>query len=345
MNLEEKKKKLQSLNERELRGKVLIPLFQALGFSDVYETHGPTEKGKDMIFRETSKLGEPVVHAAVVSTSNITARVEDSSSAQRIIDQVRMALDEPYQDKHTGRETEVDRCWVVTSGRILSTATDSISGNLRKTNLSKVVRFVDVDRLIELIDQSYSSYWSEGSDGPHGQRLERFDASPDGRFVISRAYVLEEIWLRRKTSTGVGDLIRLPTCKPFHYDAVTLWSPDCSYLAYYIHSKRGNVTDVFEVGEQSAKLLERPSYDLPCYQALDAEGIRHHGRFGSETPLRWVSKSKLILLKKGRVKVFRQPLEWIDYEYEAEIECAGEKPQLICLKEISLVTIKESSTE
>jgi hypothetical protein len=95
MNLEEKKKKLQSLNEQDLRGKVLIPLFRALGFSDIYETHGAMEKGKDIIFRETSKMLTPVVHAAVVTTANVTGRVEDSNSAKRILAQVEMALDEP----------------------------------------------------------------------------------------------------------------------------------------------------------------------------------------------------------------------------------------------------------
>jgi hypothetical protein len=124
---------------------------------------------------------------------------------------------------------------------------------------------------------------------------------------------------------------------------VTLWSPDCSYLAYYIHSKRGNVTHIFEVREESAKLLERLSYRLPCYQMLDAEGLRHHGRFGSETPLRWDSQSKLILLAKGRIKVFRQPLEWVDYEYELEIECTSGTPQLVGFREISLVTLNEGS--
>lgn len=343
MNLEDKKRKLQSLTERELRGKLLIPLFQALGFSDVYETHGPTEKGKDIIFRETSKMGESVVHAAVVSTEDMTARVEDSNSAKRILNQVEMALDEPYQDKSTGRNTEVDRCWVVTSGRILPTASASISGKLQKYNLSKVVRFIDADRLIELIDQSYPSYWTEAPDAPYGQRLERFDVSPDNRFVIWREYSLNSVWLRRNISDGFHEMLSLPTNQPNHNDAVTLWSPDCSFLAYYIHGKRGSWTDIFEVGENSAQLIERPSYDLPCYQKLEADGLRHHTRFDSETPVRWASRSKLVVLRKGRIKVFRQPLEWIDFEYEIEIECATGIPQLVGLKEISISTLKDVS--
>jgi hypothetical protein len=88
----------------------------------------------------------------------------------------------------------------VTSGRISQAAIASISGKLQKSNLSKLLTFIDLDDLIELIDRSYPSYWSEGSDDPHGQRLERFDVSPDKRYVISRAFVLEDIWLCRNTS-------------------------------------------------------------------------------------------------------------------------------------------------
>jgi hypothetical protein len=50
MTFEQKKEKLQSLLEHELRGKLLVPLFQAAGYSDVHEFHGPREKGKDIIF-------------------------------------------------------------------------------------------------------------------------------------------------------------------------------------------------------------------------------------------------------------------------------------------------------
>ena len=101
MKYEEKVERLKKLTEFEFRQQVLIPLLKAMGFSDVYEFHGPKEKGKDLIFREVSRLKEIFVHAVVVSKNDITGTVGDTKSAERILDQVRMALEEPYVDLYT----------------------------------------------------------------------------------------------------------------------------------------------------------------------------------------------------------------------------------------------------
>lgn len=135
MKFHEKIEKLIALNEKELRQTVLIPLLKAMGFSDVYEFHGIREKGKDLIFREVSQMKEVFIHAAVVSTKDITGSTGDSKSSERILDQIRMALEEPFVDIYTGKNTHVDRCWVVTSGRILPTSIESISGHLHRSHL------------------------------------------------------------------------------------------------------------------------------------------------------------------------------------------------------------------
>lgn len=159
MKYEEKAERLAKLTELEFRQQVLIPLLKAMGFSDVHEFHGTDEKGKDLIFREVSRLKEVFVHAAVVSKNDITGKVGDTKSAERILAQVRMALEEPYVDIYTGRTTIIDRCWVITSGRILSTAIDRISGHLQRSHLDKLVRFVDGTRVIGLVDEAYPQYW------------------------------------------------------------------------------------------------------------------------------------------------------------------------------------------
>jgi len=164
MKYEDKVEQLAKLAESEIRQQVLIPLLNAMGFSDVYEFHGPKEKGKDLIFREASCFKEIFIHAAVVSKHDITGSVGDTKSAERILDQVRMALEEPYVDIYTGRSTSVDRCWVFTSGRILPTAIDSISGHLQRSHLDKLVRFVDGTKVIGLIDEFYPQYWERKSE-------------------------------------------------------------------------------------------------------------------------------------------------------------------------------------
>lgn len=83
MKHEEKSEKLSNLSELELRQQVLIPLLKGMGFSDIYEFHGPREKGKDLIFREVSQMKEVFFHAAVVSKNDITGTTGDAKSAER----------------------------------------------------------------------------------------------------------------------------------------------------------------------------------------------------------------------------------------------------------------------
>jgi len=177
MKLEEKLEQLGKLKESELRRQVLAPLLGALGFADVHEFHGPREKGKDLIFREASRLGEVFVHAAVVSTHDITGTVGDTKSAERILDQVRQVIEEPYVDMYTGRQSSIDRCWVITSRRILPSAIESIAGHLHRSHLDKLVRFVDGSKLVALLDQAYPQYWERPAEIAYYSPHEQIDIS------------------------------------------------------------------------------------------------------------------------------------------------------------------------
>lgn len=150
---------LESLDESAFRRTVLIPLLNAIGFADVREHHGPREKGKDLLWREATRLQETEIYAAVVVVQDINGKVGDSRSALKVLEQVRMALDEPYADKYTGRETHVDRCWVITSHSITTEAIESVCSHLQKYNLGKLVRFFDGARVRGLIDKHFPQYW------------------------------------------------------------------------------------------------------------------------------------------------------------------------------------------
>ena len=71
-----------------------------MGFSDVYEFHGPREKRKDLIFREVSQMKGVFIHTAVVSKKDITGTTGDSKFSERILDQIRMALEEPLRNHY-----------------------------------------------------------------------------------------------------------------------------------------------------------------------------------------------------------------------------------------------------
>ena len=171
MKLEEKVKRISSLKEQDLRSKLVVPLFRAAGFVDVRVAHGTLERGKDVLFREINKLGEAFTGAAVVSTHDINGAVGDDASARRALEQAEMVLDEPYKDPSTGKETKVDRCWIITSGTISTHAIESVSGKLQGP-LGRMVRFVDQARMIELTDQHYPEFWQRD---PHNVYISRFE--------------------------------------------------------------------------------------------------------------------------------------------------------------------------
>jgi len=173
----DKKERLQKLPETALRHDVLIPLLQSMGYMGVSEYHGPLERGKDIVFRELSPLAGSTAHAAVVTTHDLTGAVGDSRSAQRILDQVELALNESVVDKYTGRELRIERCWVVTSGRILVSAIEGIHGKLTKYNLDRLVYFLDCDRLIELIDTHYPEFWHHDQTITYAMPFQAIDIS------------------------------------------------------------------------------------------------------------------------------------------------------------------------
>lgn len=177
MKYEAKIKSIKELNENKLRNSVIIPLLKAMGFQNVHEFHGSTERGKDIIFSETTKFGDNKIHAIVVSTKDITGAVQDNNSAYRILEQIEKSMNEKFTDKYFGRSVSPDRCMFITSGKIKNTAIDSIVGKLEKYNFNKLLRFIDCDRLIELVDFYYSSFWEQNEEIVYLPKFKKYKIS------------------------------------------------------------------------------------------------------------------------------------------------------------------------
>ena len=175
MKYEDKKIKIQKLREDQFRKNVLIPLFKSMGFNDVRDNHGTTERGKDIIFRSVTPWGYAEVSAAVVTKEDITGNVSDDNFALRVLDQVRMALRQEYNDIYTGKKTKVDRCLVISAGRIKSTAMDSISGELEAASLDRLVTFFDLEKVIELVDRFYPELWQRDIELAYPVSIKSFD--------------------------------------------------------------------------------------------------------------------------------------------------------------------------
>lgn len=150
---------LLNLSEEQLRNVVLIPLLTQMGFEDVIEYHGAVEKGKDLICRFPDMLGVTRYVGVVVKRTDIHGAVSQAGNAGEVLLQIQQTFDEPYTDIFDLKEVVIDECWVVTSGIVKPTAVESIQGTLKKSNLNKLVRFIDQRKLCNLIDRHLPGFW------------------------------------------------------------------------------------------------------------------------------------------------------------------------------------------
>jgi signal transduction histidine kinase len=151
---------LQSLDESRLRATILLPLLRRMGLEDVLEYHGGgAEKGKDIVCRYKDPLGELHYVGIVVKRTDIHGAVGKKGSASEVLFQVEQTLNEPFSDVYSLDNVGIRECWVITSGIIKNTAIESIRGKLGKSNLDKLTRFIDRDKLITLIDRFWNEFW------------------------------------------------------------------------------------------------------------------------------------------------------------------------------------------
>jgi len=173
MNIEEKLQKIAGLDEKSLREKVLLPLLSRMGVRAVTIYHGPRERGKDIVGFDLDHFGSREYIAVVAKATDLDGSVSSSSGLREVLFQVEQCFDVPYEDLFGMRSITMDRVWVVTSGRIVPGAADSVFEGLRKRNLSKLVRFVDREQLIDMLDQHYGEYWSQSAETIDGIREQK----------------------------------------------------------------------------------------------------------------------------------------------------------------------------
>ncbi|MEH7549246.1 hypothetical protein [Neobacillus vireti] len=173
MEFKDKMDNLKSLKEDQLRSNVLIPLLSRMGFKAPMLYHGPNERGKDIIAFDYDKLGKKTYIAVVAKTGDLNGSSSDEKSLNNVSIQVRQCIYEPYYNVFSMDEVKMDQVWVVTNGRIVPGAENSIKGFLEDSKLSRFLRFISVEALVQLIDEHYPSYWDIAKETPEfvkGQR-------------------------------------------------------------------------------------------------------------------------------------------------------------------------------
>lgn len=173
MNPNEKKKILATLSEKEFRQGLIIPLLSKMGYIAPIEYHGTNEKGKDIVCFEYDKLREQSFLAVVAKIDDLTGDVSKDSGLMNVCNQVRQAFDYPYEDLFNMRQLFINQVWVVTTGKIVSGAQESVIRSLRKSNLDKQIRIFGGDRVIQLVDEHFSTYWNSSAETKESVIIQR----------------------------------------------------------------------------------------------------------------------------------------------------------------------------
>ena len=173
MNHNEKKEILKKLSEKEFRQEVIIPLLSKMGFIAPIEYHGTSERGKDIICFEYDKLNEQRFLSVVAKIGDMTGDASTDKGLLNVVNQVQQAFDNPYEDLFNMKQVLINEVWIMTTGRIISGAEESVIRTLRKNNLDKQIRFIRDDRLIQLIDTYFGTYWNSTTETKESVIIQR----------------------------------------------------------------------------------------------------------------------------------------------------------------------------
>src|SRR5882724_1241529 len=147
-------------SEDKLR-RVLAELFRRMGQQGVRITHGPNEKGKDLVFYATGPLGERRLFACVVKNAPITGQAEDFRHGapmivhglQGVLHQIQAAFTEPLPSGR-GADEWVDTVYVISPYECATTTIDSVKHQLQRGGQ---ITFTCGQALLEL----FAEHWPE----------------------------------------------------------------------------------------------------------------------------------------------------------------------------------------
>ena len=135
------------MEESDLRQKVIVPLMEAMGFRDVFETHGSRERGKDVVGWKEAQLGSREYTAVVAKAK----RFSGSSAAGDVAKQVNQAFNSPAQDPRSLEERAIHRVWVVVNKPLKLETREQIRDQIDLVRRHHV-DFLDGDELWRQID-------------------------------------------------------------------------------------------------------------------------------------------------------------------------------------------------
>ena len=162
MNSKEKLKVLHRFDEEQLIDNVIVPLLEHMGFRDITKMHGPGEQGIDLLFYRETEFGYNEYTGVQAKKEKIHGKAGKSGNATEILIQAQQAFSYTFIDVYDGKQKNIDKFFVITSGDIIPSAKKSIEDQLIDVGKQKIIRFVDGRKLVSLIDTYMPSFfWEE----------------------------------------------------------------------------------------------------------------------------------------------------------------------------------------
>jgi hypothetical protein len=145
---------LDTASEDEFTEKVLVPLFQRLGFHRVSPS-GHTEKalefGKDLWMKYQLPTSHWIYFCAQIKRHKIDASgAGGNNNVATVLNQARMAIDHPIFDSDTNRKVLLDHLYLISAGEITRAARTWLVERLDAAQRRHII-FMDRD---EFLDQS-----------------------------------------------------------------------------------------------------------------------------------------------------------------------------------------------
>lgn len=264
MNYGEKLAFLQELKELEFSELVLVPLLEAMGYTRIQLTHGPSERGKDLLFSRSEPLDivDGLTYlVATVKARRLSGSVSKSASIREVYYQASQCLTEPYIHPYNGTAIAIDRVYVINTYPISPVTVDSIRGQLAQ--LANRVFFVGGPELVALIDQ-YAPTLLSSLPNPEARYLNvlarRFlNDHVLGQLGHSRALSIVDIYTGGDLSpTTPADAIHISFAFP-ETSKQKLWLAD-------IRRENRHLAIIADVGSGKTTLLHKITLDVAALE-------------------------------------------------------------------------------
>lgn len=150
-------------DERELRDKLLEPLFQRMGFETI-KTHGTNEFGKDFVLAKNDELGIRRLTSLVVKKGNIVvgATGKEKTAIDTIVRQTKQSFEIKYNDAVAKEIKSVSRVFFICDGSISENAKRQIveSWGNSKELYEKNTEFIPGEKLVQITNEYWPLFFS-----------------------------------------------------------------------------------------------------------------------------------------------------------------------------------------